>query len=259
VGDSRLDAIRELAYGAGHEINNPLANIATRAQTLLLDERDPERRRRLSTIVDQAFRARDLIGGLMLFARPPRPRRVPTDVHSLVATVVEGAGVLAAQRRARLEYAPAPEACEVAVDKAQVEEALRAVVSNALEAVGEGGFVAVSVNTVDGQCEIVVADDGRGMDPATLRRAFDPFFSGREAGRGVGLGLSKAWRFLHANGGDILIESRLGLGTRARITLPLLLPREAPENAVGGNVDAFGVGRPGIPSCGLKVDAASPR
>ena len=73
VAEARLEALRELAYGAGHEINNPLANIAARAQALLLDEREPERRRRLATIVDQAFRARDMIGGLMLFARPPKP------------------------------------------------------------------------------------------------------------------------------------------------------------------------------------------
>jgi signal transduction histidine kinase len=119
--------------------------------------------------------------------------------------------------------------------------------------------VAVSVVVVNGQCEIVVADDGRGMDPATLRRAFDPFFSGREAGRGVGLGLSKAWRFLHANGGDILIESRSGLGTRARITLPLVPPREAPGNAGGGKVTAFDADLPSAPLRGVKVDAASPR
>ena len=73
LAEGRLEAMRELAYGAGHEINNPLANIATRAQALLLEEKDSERRRRLATIVDQAFRARDMIGGLMLFARPPKP------------------------------------------------------------------------------------------------------------------------------------------------------------------------------------------
>ena len=73
VSAARLEALREFAYGAGHEINNPLANIATRAQSLLLDEQSPERRRRLAVIVDQAFRARDMIGGLMVYARPPRP------------------------------------------------------------------------------------------------------------------------------------------------------------------------------------------
>jgi signal transduction histidine kinase len=221
LGEARLEAMRELAYGAGHEINNPLANIATRAQTLLLDERDPERRRRLSTIVDQAFRARDLIGGLMLFARPPRPHRVATDIHEMVTTVIDRLAPLAGHRLARLDYGPAP--VPVAVDRSQVEEAIRAVVSNALEAVGEGGRVTVSVaaGRTQGVCDLIVSDDGSGIDSATLRRVFDPFFSGREAGRGAGLGLSKAWRFLEANGGGIEIESRPGRGTRVLIRLPL--------------------------------------
>lgn len=234
LGEARLEAMRELAYGAGHEINNPLANIATRAQTLLLDERDPERRRRLSTIVDQAFRARDLIGGLMLFARPPRPHRVATDIHGMVTTVIDRLAPLAGQRLARLDYGPAPVPVAVAVDRSQVEEAIRAVVSNALEAVGEGGRVTVSVaaGRTQGVCDLIVSDDGPGIDSTTLRRVFDPFFSGREAGRGAGLGLSKAWRFLEANGGGIEIESRAGRGTRVLIRLPLAESQEAPPMVV---------------------------
>ena len=234
LGEARLEAMRELAYGAGHEINNPLANIATRAQTLLLDERDPERRRRLSTIVDQAFRARDLIGGLMLFARPPRPHRVANDLNEMVGAVVDRLGPLAGQRLARLDYGPPSVPFAVAVDRSQVEEAIRAVVSNALEAVGEGGRVTVSVSAgrASGDCDLVIADDGPGIDATTLRRVFDPFFSGREAGRGAGLGLSKAWRFLEANGGAIEIESRAGRGTRVLIRLPLAESEGGPAAVV---------------------------
>lgn len=245
LGEARLEAIRELAYGAGHEINNPLANIATRAQTLLLDERDPERRRRLATIVDQAFRARDLIGGLMLFARPPRPHRALTDVDRMVSAVVDLLAPLAAQRGARLDYGPSPEPLAVTVDRAQVEESLRAVVGNALEAVGDGGQVTVTVSAGrhPGACELMVTDDGPGMDSATLRRVFDPFFSGREAGRGAGLGLSKAWRFLEANGGTIEIESRAGRGTRVLISLPLPgKPGAAPPAAPDAMTDERAVG-----------------
>ena len=247
LGEARLEAIRELAYGAGHEINNPLANIATRAQTLLLDERDPERRRRLATIVDQAFRARDLIGGLMLFARPPRPHRGLTDVDRMVSAVVDFLAPLAAQRGARLDYGPSPEPLAVSVDRSQVEESLRAVVGNALEAVGDGGQVTVTVSAGrhPGACELMVADDGPGMDSATLRRVFDPFFSGREAGRGAGLGLSKAWRFLEANGGTIEIESRAGRGTRVLISLPLPgRPGTAPSAASEAVPEEQAVGNP---------------
>lgn len=228
---ARIEAIRELAYGAGHEINNPLANIATRAQTLLADERDPERRRRLSVIVDQAFRARDLIGGLMLFARPPRPQPARVDPDALVASAVEGTAALAAARKVRVTHRSATVPLGAWVDRSMVVEALRAVVANGIEAVAEGGSVAIEVQgpmpappgagDARRRCRIVVVDDGRGMDAATVRRAFDPFFSGREAGRGVGLGLSKAWRFVEANDGSLALESRPGGGTRVTFTLPL--------------------------------------
>ncbi len=70
--EEKLAALVELAYGASHEINNPLANIATRAQVLLREEPHPERRRMLSAIHAQAMRAHEMIADLMLFARPPR-------------------------------------------------------------------------------------------------------------------------------------------------------------------------------------------
>ncbi len=223
VAKARLESMRELAYGAGHEINNPLANIATRAQSLLLEEKDPERRKRLATIVDQSFRARDMIGGLMLFARPPRPQRASVDICSLVGAVVESIRALAAGRGVRLEYSPPPTPINAFVDRAQIEEAVRAIAVNALEAVEDGGRVALAAcpcQADSGLCEISVVDNGRGMDAATMRRAFDPFFSGREAGRGAGLGLSKAWRFVECSGGDVVLESRLGHGTHVVVSLP---------------------------------------
>jgi signal transduction histidine kinase len=233
---ARLEAARELAYGAGHEINNPLANIATRAQSLLLEERDPERRRRLATIVDQSFRARDMIGGLMLFARPPKPTVEPADVGGIIAGVVEAARGQAAARGISLESNPRATAIEVVVDRGQIEEALRAVVTNAIEAVGSGGRVTIASRSVDdiaSWCEITVADDGCGMDDATVRRAFDPFFSGREAGRGAGLGLSKAWRFIETNGGSVAIASRPGAGTTVAVRLPVAAAgRVAPDSPV---------------------------
>ena len=228
VGEARLEAMRELAYGASHEINNPLANIATRAQSLLLEEKDPERRKRLATIVDQAFRARDMIGGLMLFARPPKPQRGDADVGGVVEAVIASIQPAVAARGVRLEYSPSPVPVVADIDRAQIEEALRAIALNAIEAVDGGGRIVLSASGArqpgDDWCEISVVDDGPGMDPATLRRACDPFFSGREAGRGAGLGLSKASRFVESSGGTLLIESRTDEGTRITMRLPLAAP-----------------------------------
>jgi len=226
VSAARLEALREFAYGAGHEINNPLANIATRAQSLLLDEQSPERRRRLAVIVDQAFRGRDMIGGLMVYARPPRPAPAVVSVEAILAAVVRAVKPLAAARPVRLECSQPPAPVEVVVDEAHVTEALRLVAVNAIEAVADGGRVRLEARRLEvsdspARCEVTIVDDGPGMDADTLRRAFDPFFSGREAGRGIGLGLPKALRLVEVNGGRIVVDSGPGRGTRVAVMLPV--------------------------------------
>jgi len=220
VLEARLEAVRAFAYGAGHEINNPLANIAARAQALLVDEHDPERRRKLATIVDQAFRARDMIGGLMVFARPPRPTPVDVDVREVLGPVLEAARPAADTKRIRLEHDLSRAAIQVWVDPAQVTEALRALIANALDAADEGGRVTVDVSPTAAGCGVSVADDGPGMDGEAIRRAFDPFYCGRDAGRGIGLGLPKALRLIETNGGRLSVDSRLGAGTRVVVHLP---------------------------------------
>lgn len=240
VAEARREALREFAYGAGHEINNPLANIAARAQALLADEQDPERRRRLATIVDQAYRARDMIGGLMVFARPPRPQPESVDLDGLLRAVLDPLAAVARARSLRLEYSPAPAPIVVHVDPRQVQEAVRVIVMNAFEAVDEGGRVAIACGRppdgLAGRCLLTVADDGRGMDPDAARRGFDPFYSGRDAGRGIGLGLPKAWRLIEGSGGEIAIESRPGQGTRVVIRLPEHIPAPMPGRAAVGDL-----------------------
>jgi signal transduction histidine kinase len=225
VEAARLEGLRSLAYGAGHEINNPLANIAARGQALLVGETDPQRRRRLATIVDQAFRARDMIGGLMLCARPPLPHPTPCDAVALVAATLRALAGRAAERGVRID-GPESDAAAVWVDRALVEEALRSIVNNALDAVAAGGRVAIAVETpgvTTGRWVVIrVDDDGPGMDAEVRRAAFDPFHSGREAGRGIGFGLAKARRFIIACGGTVELGVSPSGGTRVTVGLPAL-------------------------------------
>lgn len=226
VAAARLDAIRELAYGAGHEINNPLANIAARAQALLLDETDPERRRRLATIVDQAFRGRDMIGGLMIFARPPRPSLTSEDITAVLEPLIESLVQTAEQRGVRLSFNPPQTSILVRIDRGQVEDSLRSILLNAIEAIPSGGTVStmavIAGDFAASFCLITITDNGIGMSEETLERIFDPFFSGREAGRGVGLGLSKAIRLIEGNDGKLTVKSRPRKGTTVSVQLPLV-------------------------------------
>jgi signal transduction histidine kinase len=236
----KLEAMKELAYGASHEINNPLANIAVRAQTLLQDEADPERARKLVAIHRQAMRAHEMIADLMLFARPPKLNLEACDVRQVARQVVDELAEIAAEQDTELSVELTPRPTEVQVDATQLAVAIRALVTNALEATGEGGHVRVSVRQTEigdeSLAEINVRDDGPGISTKVRERMFDPFFSGREAGRGLGFGLSKCWRIVTDYGGRIVVEQPAGGGAEFTILLTLEAAMRSPEPDVVGHM-----------------------
>ncbi|HEY2760453.1 MAG TPA: ATP-binding protein, partial [Pirellulales bacterium] len=238
---AKLDSLKEFAYGAGHELNNPLANIASRAQTLLKEEHHPERRRRLAAINTQAFRAHEMLADMMLFARPPQPVWQQVDLVPLVDEVLAGLADLAAQQQTALHAPTRRESLYVKADGVQLRIALRALGINALEALNQGGNITIEIcrseeaatATADlaepmqnnfaqnDLAQIAVTDDGPGIPAEIREKIFDPFFSGREAGRGLGFGLSKCWRIVTFHGGRLDVHSVPGQGATLTILLPL--------------------------------------
>lgn len=247
VESAKLRALYNFAYGLSHEINNPLANIATRAQALLVDEADPEKRRKLATIAQQAFRAHEMIADLMLFAHPPKIQPREVDLVQLVDTVVAELQEQAREQGTALLRVGDSTPLLTTADPTQIGVALKAIAQNSLEALQAGGRVELNVERGAESAEqssippphfivsdaatphsalraprfvLTVTDTGPGI-PADVRpHIFDPFFSGREAGRGLGLGLSKAWRIAELHGGTIAVTSEGGRGTTFRMILP---------------------------------------
>jgi signal transduction histidine kinase len=223
----KLDAMKELAYGASHEINNPLANIAARAQTLLDDEQDPQRRQKLIAIHRQAMRAHEMISDLMLFARPPKLKLTWFNLPDLIRKVVSGLVALAEESGVQLDCAESELLVDISADETQLGVALHAVVKNAIEAVDEGGRVSIAIRRTDiadkPWVEIVIRDDGPGVSAEVRRHMFDPFYSGREAGRGLGFGLSKCWRIVTDHGGQVVVHSPSGGGAAVSILLPIAI------------------------------------
>jgi signal transduction histidine kinase len=301
VESAKLRALYNFAYGLSHEINNPLANIATRAQTLLADEKDPDRRRKLATIVQQSFRAHEMIADLMLFAHPPRMRPRETDLVQLIDTVISELRSQAHEQNTRLQRVGDNEALKATVDPTALAVAIKAILQNGLEAVKNNGSVEISCEVVTAAAEwqnsgteysvlstqyiapdatpherhfsstpssrnpqpatiihtaplspvpcplspsfvprplsaasftphsalraprsllLSITDTGPGIPPDVRPNIFDPFFCGREAGRGLGLGLSKAWRIVDFHGGRIEVASEPGQGATFRVILP---------------------------------------
>ena len=226
--EAKLDALKEFAYGAGHELNNPLANIASRAQTLLTEETHPERRRRLAAINTQAFRAHEMLADLMLFARPPKLVPQKIDLTFVVDELLTELADEAAAQQTKLHAPTRRDPLWIEADLVQLRVALRALCVNALEAVGRDGNVTVELHVCSAvgencgeQVQIIISDDGPGIASEIRDKIFDPFFSGREAGRGLGFGLSKCWRIVTLHGGRIEASQPPGSGAVFTIFLPV--------------------------------------
>jgi signal transduction histidine kinase len=217
---AKLAALAEFAAGAGHEINNPLAVIAGRAQLLLRGERDPERRRDLAIIRAQAMRVHEMIADLMLFARPPELNRRDCDAAAILEAVVAGSAAKAEMLGVSMVRGVAPRPIPLRADPELLQAALRAVIDNGLNAASRGGRIEAEVREGDGAVEFVVLDDGPGIPDDVRPHIFEPFYSGREAGRGLGVGLSKAWRFVTNHGGTITFEPNEPHGARFTVRVP---------------------------------------
>jgi signal transduction histidine kinase len=245
---AKLDALKEFAYGAGHELNNPLANIASRAQTLLREESNPERRRRLAAINTQAFRAHEMLADLMLFARPPQLKTEPVDLVQLADEVLQELDAEATAAEIVLHRPTRRDPLVLKVDPVQLRVALRALCVNSMEAIGKQGNITLELCLSDADArgrvhsgdvvQIVVADDGPGISSEFQAKLFDPFFSGREAGRGLGFGLCKCWRIVTLHGGWIDVESQPGQGAIFTLALPALKPEEAAFSLSGAKNQA---------------------
>lgn len=216
----KLAALAELAAGAGHEINNPLGSILIGSERLLRDETNPERRRLLATLGGQALRIKDMIGDLMLFASPPPPQPTDLDLAAGVRDVAARFAESCRERNIRLEVT-ANERVPVHADPIQVAVVLSELLRNAINASPDGGLISLEakVSNDNEYAILTVANSGPALTEHERTHLFDPFFSGRPAGRGLGFGLSKAWRIVTQHGGRIAVD-RIGETTRFRIQWP---------------------------------------
>jgi signal transduction histidine kinase len=234
-------SIAEMAAGAAHEMNNPLAVIAGRAQLLASELTDPRQQQSANLIHEQSDRLARIISELMDYAQPSPPAIGPCDAAELVARSIEQAKSRghSAERKIAITMSQVP---RLSVDFRQAVTALAEVIDNALLATEDGeGHVEIqgAFDAVSKRVAITVSDDGVGMDEYTLRRAFDPFFSCKPAGRRRGLGLAKAMRWLQASGGTMKLESRPGRGTRAVVLLPAAGGVAVSEGAMPGRKAAM--------------------
>lgn len=222
VDADRMEALAEFAAGAGHEINNPLGSII--GQTQLLSKRTdrPDQKQALETIGAQAWRIRDMIGDTMLFARPPQPEFQPCRLSDLVVTVAETIAEQPKYQSITIETIIPESESELSADASQLSILIQQLIENACDAVVEQprASITVEVDAFPGSAVVLsVDDDGAEMDETVRRHLFDPFFSGRQAGRGLGFGLCHAWQIARLHNG-LLMHEALENGNRFLAAFP---------------------------------------
>jgi signal transduction histidine kinase len=223
----KLAALGTLSAGLAHEINNPIGIIASRVECMLLEAEEQRLsetvRGDLQVIAKHADRVARITQGLLSLSRQQAWRLVPLDLNS----VVEEALILAEKQLARegvvLERDLAPWLPAVLGSPNHLEQVILNLLTNAREAMPEGGRLRVATRRDGPSVEVEVTDTGRGIPAEHLSRIFDPFFTTKE--KGTGLGLAISYGIVREHGGTLAVRSREGAGTTFLVTIPAAAPR----------------------------------
>jgi len=221
LATERLATIGKMAAHVTHEIRNPLSSIGLNVE-LLEDEfgsDESEGRALVKAIKNEVERLTQLSEQYLSVARRQPLRLEEEDLGEVVSEALEFMRRDLERQGVQTQIDIAPDLPSVRVDEAQLKQALFNLLRNAREAMPDGGTVQVSVGTNEDGIDIVVDDEGAGMDEATRAKLFEPFFTTK--GHGTGLGLAITRQIVVAHGGRIACESRPECGTRFRIHLPL--------------------------------------
>ena len=220
-----IAGVAEMAAGAAHELNNPLAVISGRAQLLFDIETDSNKKQMLGQIQMRTKEIADIVEDLMSFARPKQPVVKDARLGSIIDSAVKQAIAETKRDEIEMDIEGVDLSCHVLVDAVQMSGAIANLLVNAMESY-PGGSGPVTIDGTCGQKEgfmvFCISDSGCGMEPEVLSRATEPFYSVKPAGRKRGMGLTHAKRLIGLNGGTINIVSEPGKGTKVTVSLPLI-------------------------------------
>ncbi len=221
---NRLATLAEMAGGIAHEVNNPLAAIVNYAELILENPGSGDVVELAEVIKESAQRAATILDNLSTFARQRSPERVYLDVNAVLETTLALRAYQLEKRAIRVSTALAPSLPRILANAGQLQQVFINIIINAeyfmTEAHGRGTLT-ITTEHAGNSVRISFADDGPGIPQDILERVFDPFFTTREVGRGVGLGLSICYGIVTEHGGRIWAESEEGKGTTIIIELPL--------------------------------------
>jgi len=222
---SKLASIGQLASGIAHEINNPLATIRLRCDSIMADIRElnlPESLKEdVAAIQRQAARVNLITQELLTFSRCSTAERSAVDLGEVITSACVLVEHHARKKALTLKREDAPHLPRISANKTHLEQVVVNLLNNAIDASSPNGTVVIRTRVHDDGVEIWVRDWGKGIPEADLERIFDPFYTTKDVGEGTGLGLSISYGIVSAHGGRINVESRPEEGTTVTVRLPV--------------------------------------
>ncbi len=226
----KLAAVGRLAAGVVHEINNPLATIAACAEALQQRVEEgsynasaevEDLREYLGLIKSEAFRCKSITTGLLDFSRVRMGERHLIDVSDILRS---SANLVAHQKRGeniKFKFEIKDNLTPVFADSGQIQQAVIALATNAIDAMPDGGTLTFRVFPQNSRLVIEIEDTGFGIPPENVSKIFEPFFTTKEIGKGTGLGLAVCYGIITEHGGRLSVRSSVGKGTTFSIFLPV--------------------------------------
>jgi len=224
----KLASLGNMIAGVAHEVKTPLAIIKTRIQMWQKAIREtPEICEQISSesmqlVIDETNRLSTLVNRLLVFSRPIDKRMKPTDINGLVKEVVNFVSMGLNETNISVSLSLSPDLPLIETDESSVREVIINIMDNSVEAMPEGGSIKIStgIDSENNKLVIEVTDQGNGISSDIIDKVFDPFFTSKETG--AGLGLSISYQIIKAHNGEISFSENPGAGMKCIIKLPII-------------------------------------
>ncbi|MDZ7312480.1 MAG: cache domain-containing protein [candidate division KSB1 bacterium] len=225
IQSEKLASLGKLSASVAHEINNPLGAILVYSN-LLLEETDVNSPyyANLKKIVKETTRCKDIVKGLLEFARPKEPQKYPVDINDVVEKSLSITEHQALFQNIQLKKIYASSLPKIVADSNLLQQVFMNIILNAAEAMNGNGVLTIStsLNEEGKYVEIKFSDTGPGIKEEDKSRLFEPFFSTKEVGKGTGLGLAISYSIIQKHEGTIEVQSEVGKGATFTVKLPVI-------------------------------------
>ncbi len=230
VQAEKMSSIGMLAAGVAHEINNPLASVAGYAEALLRrfrdeaglveDNRLKDFKKYLEVIIRESYRCKGIIDSLLSFSRKSEGSVGFVDLNMILNEVLELVRHKARNEKIEIQESMQPNLPMIKGDEAGLRQVFMNLTMNALQAIDGAGMIKIATFDQKGAVTATICDSGCGIPSSFMDQIWDPFFTTKDVGQGLGLGLAVTYNIIKKHGGEIHVESKHGEGSKFTVRLP---------------------------------------